>query len=360
MKIAQVCPRYYPYIGGIETTVEEVSERLVRKGINVEILTQDPLNRYQAVESINGVTVRRFKTGTLGLDFPWINEALRQYLRENASKYDLIHAHSYHAFPAFYAAKTKGSNKLIFNPHYHGRGHTQLMSLLHIPYRLIGKTVFEKADKVVFVSETEKSIAQKHFSIPEDKIVVISSGVNESEILRATPYSFNGKLLLYVGRLEKYKNIHLAIEAIVYLPNEYSLKIIGSGPYEKNLMRLIYKLHLTGRVQIISGLSNKEVYQWYKTCDLVLNLSNQEAFGLTVLEGLTAGKPVLVNNKTALAEMAAKFDQVYPVDAETLSPMQLARHIVKACDSKIGIPDLSQYSWDSIVEQIKSLYESLF
>lgn len=42
MKIAQVCHRYYPYIGGVETRVEEISKRLVRKGFDVEVLTNDP------------------------------------------------------------------------------------------------------------------------------------------------------------------------------------------------------------------------------------------------------------------------------------------------------------------------------
>ena len=83
MKIAQVCPRYYPYIGGVETVVKEVSERLVQKGFEVDVLSQDPLNKYPAVESINGVLARRFKTGPLGLDFPLLNSTLRQYLKEN-------------------------------------------------------------------------------------------------------------------------------------------------------------------------------------------------------------------------------------------------------------------------------------
>lgn len=42
IKVAQVCPRYYPYIGGVETHVESISERLAGQGLDVEILTTDP------------------------------------------------------------------------------------------------------------------------------------------------------------------------------------------------------------------------------------------------------------------------------------------------------------------------------
>jgi glycosyltransferase involved in cell wall biosynthesis len=360
MKIAQVCPIYYPYIGGVETVVKETSERLVQKGFEVEVLTQDPLRQQPAIEIINGVKIRRFRSGTLGWDFPFSHDSLRSFLKENENRYDLIHAHKYAGFAALYSAKARRKSKLVFNAHYHGgKGRTWLMSLLHIPYRPIGKTIFEKADKVICVSETEKLAVQRHFPVPDEKLVVIPNGVNVDEIARSTPFLSSGKLLLYVGRLGKYKNIHLAIQSMPHLPEEYRLIIIGNGSYKEKLLQLIERLHVTGRVQILSGLSNEDVYRWYKTCDLVLNLSSQEAFGLTVIEGLAAGKPVLVNNQTALVEMATRFGQVYPVDTTTLPPTQLAKQIVSACDSRVKAPELNEYSWDSIAERIQSLYTSL-
>jgi 1,2-diacylglycerol 3-alpha-glucosyltransferase len=42
LKIAQVCPRYFPYIGGVETNVKEISERLVLENHDVEVITTDP------------------------------------------------------------------------------------------------------------------------------------------------------------------------------------------------------------------------------------------------------------------------------------------------------------------------------
>lgn len=158
MKIAQVCPRYFPDVGGVETVVKEMSERLSQKGFVVDVICQDPLKNYPPVQVINDVTVRRFQPNILGWDSPLAKHNLRSFLIENSSKYDIIHAHSYHAPPALYAAMAKRNSKLIFNPHYHGKGHTWLMSLLHIPYRSIGKTIFEKADKIICVSQTEKSV----------------------------------------------------------------------------------------------------------------------------------------------------------------------------------------------------------
>lgn len=359
MKIAQVCSRYHPYRGGVETVVKNIGERLAKKDFDVEVLTQDPSAKSPVTEIINNVTVRRFRTGPLGLDFPFLNGTLRRYLKAKSKEYDLIHAHSYHTFPALYAAWTKKENKLVLNAHYHGKGHSFLMSLLHIPYRFIGKVMFERADKVICVSEFEKALIQSHFSTPLHKFAVIPNGINLDDIGAANPFPFHGRLILYVGRLEKYKNIHLAIQAMPHLSSQYNLMIIGDGPYKAKLQGLIKRSRIADRVQILSGLSNEEVYQWYKTSDTVINLSSQEAFGITVIEGLAAGKPVMVNNRMALAEIATRFDSVYAVDAETLPPAQLAEQIALRCDEEVNVPDLSEYSWDSITEQIKKLYESL-
>jgi len=70
---------------------------------------------------------------------------------KNSESFDIVHAHSYHAFPALYAAQAKSKNKFIFTPHFHGRGHSLLRSLLHIPYKIFGKTIFPKADKIICV-----------------------------------------------------------------------------------------------------------------------------------------------------------------------------------------------------------------
>lgn len=360
MKIAQVCYRYHPQIGGVGTVVKEISEGLVRKGLDVEVLTQDRFGQYPATESISGVTVRRFRTGPLGLDFGFRNTGLRSFLRRNSNKYDLIHAHNYHDFSPLYAAWAKGGNRLVLNPHYHGTGHNLLMNFLLGPYRHFGKTTFEKADYIICVSQAEKRSVQCHFDVPDERLAVIPNGVHCERIAEAVPFPFDGKGLLCVGRLEKYKNIHLAIQALSCLPAEYKLTIIGSGPYRGKLAQLIDELHVGDRVQILSDLSTEQVYRWYKTCHLVLNLSSIEAFGMTVVEGLAAGKPVVVNNEMALAELATRLEGVRAVDAEELSPEQLADEIVQMLGIGREVPDLSEYTWDSIVERVKALYHELY
>jgi 1,2-diacylglycerol 3-alpha-glucosyltransferase len=129
MKIAQVCHRYHPYIGGVETHVREISERLSKKGFQVDILTTDPSRRLSAVELLNNISVRRFHSWAPANSYHFSLE-LRKYLKENSNKYDIVHVHSYHDIPAYYASIGKKTNKLFFTPHYHGAG--QILSQIFL------------------------------------------------------------------------------------------------------------------------------------------------------------------------------------------------------------------------------------
>ena len=86
MRIAQVCARYYPYIGGVETHVREVSERLAKKAIEVEVLTTDSSGKLPKQEIINGVKIRRFKSWAPS-DAYRFSPLLHSYLCKHSKNY---------------------------------------------------------------------------------------------------------------------------------------------------------------------------------------------------------------------------------------------------------------------------------
>lgn len=350
MKIAQVCHRYYPNRGGVENHVKEISERLAAKH-DVEVICADGSKE----EKINGVRVRRFKAIAPNNAY-FFAPQIFSYLKK--SDFDVIHAHNYHAFPALLASLAKGNKKFVFTPHYHGVGSTALRDLLNKPYKLIGSGIFRRTDKIICVSNYEKEIVKRDFGISEEDIVVIPNGIDMQEIKKAKPFKFDGALILYIGRLEKYKNIHFVIEAMRYLPKDFYFYIGGEGRYERNLKNLIYKLDLEGRVRFLGYISDEEKYGWMKTCSLFVNLSSVEAFGMTVLEALAAGKPVIVNDKGGLKELAEKFDGVLPVCVERLSAGRLAS-IIKGAVGRAVSADVSEYDWERVVDKIEEIYETL-
>jgi glycosyltransferase involved in cell wall biosynthesis len=142
-----------------------------------------------------------------------------------------------------------------------------------------------------------------------------------------------------------------------YVPEEYYLHIIGNGSYKRDLLKLIRQLKLEKKVRILSDLSDDEIYWWLKTCNLCINLSEAEAFGITVIEALCAGKPVIVNDRGGLAELAKNFPQaILPVKIEKgFSHKKLAELIILHYAKEIDV-NLGPFAWKNIAERIKEVY----
>lgn len=321
MKIVQICPRYSPDIGGVETHVKEISERLVKAGHDVEVITTDPTGKLDKRDTINGVKVIRFRSFAPGNAY-YFAPQIYFYLKEH--NFDVIHAHSYHAFPALLAALGRRERRFVFTPHYHRSGHTAFRNLLHKPYRLVGKVIFSRADSVICVSDYERKLVEADFRV-SGKTVKIPNGINlaEFEHLRAQQKdkgaesrtgkeiaggekaekekSQKEKILLYVGRLEEYKGVQYIIQSLPEL-QEFRLRIVGKGPYEAELRSMAKSLKVEGRVEWLKDLSRKELLECYADADIFLMLSSHEAYGITVAEALAAGTPCVVAKGSALEE----------------------------------------------------------
>ncbi|RUM33610.1 MAG: glycosyltransferase family 1 protein [Archaeoglobus sp.] len=351
MKICQVCHRFPPHTGGIETHVYELSKRLAEE-FDVEVLTTDLSGSLNSIEKIEGITVRRFKSYAPSEAY-YFSPDLYRYLKRNSDRYDVVHAHNYHAFPALFAALAK-RNKLIFTPHYHGKGGSTVRNLLLKPYRLFGLIIFKKADAVICVSNYERMLVRSDFGVDA---VVIPNGVSLDKIRNISSFEFSNKLILYVGRIEKYKNIHIVVKSMKYL-DDFQFYIAGKGSFERELRKLIGRLGLEDRVKLVGFIDEETKYRWLKTCSVFVNLSPVEAFGITVLEALACGSPAVVSNSGALKEFAEKFDCVFAVSSG-ISPKELAEVIRRAAEVKVRV-ELREYDWDSIAERVIDVYRSVF
>ena len=248
---------------------------------------------------------------------------------------------------------------IILNTYYHFHGSTLFYSLIRKFYDpIFSLLVQKKVDKIIAISQAEKELINNNLKI-HDNIEIISPGVNIKQIQRSKPFNFEGKLVLYVGRLEKYKNVHLTIQAIQKLPNYFYFYIIGNGSFNSELRQIILKLKLENRVKILHNISDNEIYQWMKSCDVFITLSNLESFGITVIEALTAGKPVIVSNIPSLSEFVNEFnDSVFSINLDDQNIDDIVKCISKASKMKIKV-NTQRYSWDETVEELKKIYKDL-
>jgi glycosyltransferase involved in cell wall biosynthesis len=347
MKILQVCPGYYPEIGGIEEHVKNIAERLAKEH-EVTVFAGDPSGRLPKKEKINGVLVKRFKSYSPGnayhLSFDMANE-----LRK--AKFDIVHGHNYHAFPLYFSSFVQAS-KFIVTPHYHGHGHTALSNFLLKPYKLVGKKIFQDADSIIAVSDYEKRLLVKDFKLDENRIKIIPNGINTNEFRNLVDVSKEAKTILFVGRLEEYKGVQYIIEALPFLEKDFCLKIIGKGPYKVNLVTQINKLELNDRVTFYQDLPRQELLRMYAGASVFVLLSKFEAFSIVVAEALASKTPCIVANTSALTEWVDNencFGIDYPIDIGNLAAL-----INQVNGKKVTAVKL--WDWDTVVVNLKKIY----
>ncbi len=361
MKIAQICPRFPPHIGGIETHVYEISKRLAKE-FDVEILTTDPRGALADVECIGDVAVRRFRSFAPSNSY-YLSLDLYKYLKGKSDEYDILHAHSYHALPALHAAMAKGENPiLVFTPHYHGKGHSFIRNLLHKPYKLLGREIFSKANAVICVSEYEKDLVLRDFNVDKTRIHVIPNGVNLDEFrcVRVNECKdVDEKIILYVGRLEKYKGVDYVVRALPRLSSEFVLNVVGDGSYKQNIVKLARKLGVMHRIRFYQKLNREKLIEMYSKANVLVLLSKYEAYGLAVAEALAAGTPCVVANEAALKEWVddrSVFGVDYPVDVD-----ELAKLIKNVAGKRVVKNDRLDklMDWNDVAIRIKRVYLSV-
>jgi glycosyltransferase involved in cell wall biosynthesis len=106
----------------------------------------------------------------------------------------------------------------------------------------------------------------------------------------------NKEIVLSVGRLVKYKGYELLINASKYFSDNIVTIIIGNGPERDNIFSLIKKNNIKN-VYLLENINDTQKNELYRKCKIfcLSSLNRQEAFGVVLLEALSFGKPLIVN-----------------------------------------------------------------
>ena len=186
-------------------------------------------------------------------------------------------------------------------------------SFLNKIRRYISKFTLSQADIVRVVSRRiADSLVERGFK-PEE-IILKPIPVNTEAIKNAVPnfdlhkkFPQFKKIILMVSRLEKEKNIEMAIEAFKIANEKISdlgLVIVGSGKELKRLEKLAYKLDLSQKVAFEGWQS--DLVPYYKGCDVFLNTSWYEGYGMTLVEAQAAGCRVVSTDVGVAREVGAE------------------------------------------------------
>jgi len=191
-------------------------------------------------------------------------------------------------------------------------GETSLVSRIEKAFIDLDKVEINRADKVVTVSNFVKKSIVSMYRVPESKIETIYNGVSweeyshyhrEKEKIREA-YSLGYEpLILYVGRLERRKNLGSLIEAFKLVTKKIKCKLIIAGSGDQSFLKAIIPHNIIKRIIFTGFVEDKVLKQLYNACDVFVLPSHMEGFGLTLLEAMAAAKPVVASNVGGIPEL---------------------------------------------------------
>jgi 1,2-diacylglycerol 3-alpha-glucosyltransferase len=355
LRIAQVVSFYHPLIGGVEKHVQCLAQGCAEAGDDVVVLTHQ-VGDAPADEWIGAIRVLRFPMTVTARNYSF-SLRLFSHLRRHAADYDVVHVHSYHTVIGHAAAGSR--LPFVFTPHYHGTGHTPFRAFLHQLYWPAGARLFRAADAVICVSDVERDLVVKDFPGTSGKAVTIPNGTDQKLVPPADDGdSFDGPVVLTVGRLERYKNVDRIIDAFRALPFPATLVVVGEGPDRARLERYANATEPGWPVHFAGRISDSALDRLFVTAKVVVSASDHEAFGLTLAEGLISGSWVVASAIPAHAELARRAGADAPV---TLVDPQNTRQFtdsLAACLLADPGPTegLALPSWADVVQDTRELY----
>jgi glycosyltransferase involved in cell wall biosynthesis len=198
------------------------------------------------------------------------------------------------------------------------------------------QVVAPRLDKIVTVSEASRTEIEHYFGIPEKRIAVVYNGT-DTDLFRPMEGVEKETDLIFVGRTEdRKKGIGTLLEALSYLPERITLKIVDGRIPENGLVpRLIRKYRLDSRVSFQSRfLEVPELVREYSTGRVAVVPSFFEGFGFPASEAMACGLPVIANAAGALPEVVGTSNE-----AGRLVPPRDARALAAAIAEVLSEPD---------------------
>jgi glycosyltransferase involved in cell wall biosynthesis len=243
---------------------------------------------------------------------------------------------------------------------------TTLSPLMHAikyqAYKAVSKHAVFSAQRILVPAETVKQQITEIFpDLEQDKILVTYEGVGEAFVHANLQKKLSTKTLIYTGSLYPHKNVMLVVRALKELP-EYKLVISSARTvFVDQFMRDVERMGLSERVLHLGRLSDQDLLEQYSQCAALVQPSFSEGFGLTGIEAMASGLPVLASHIPV-------FDEVYKNSYLSFDPKSVhsfVNAVQKLENSKRselienGKNVARMYSWDKMATQTLEMYKSL-
>jgi len=368
---------YFPFIGGAEVAVKEITDRL--PDFEFVMITAKLDKKLANVEKIGNIEVHRFGKGDKWDKYRLILDGWKE--AHELGKFDAVWS-IMASYAGFAALSYKRRNPAVPFLLTLQEGDSRWDIYKHVwwcwPYF---KQIFKRADKIQAISNYlanwAKSLGAKCSievvpnGVDIDKLSIINyklliNAEKPPAVILAEAGIHGGKVVITVSRLVKKNGVVDLIKAMKFLDQNVHLLVAGEGILEKKLEKSVKKLNLKERIHFLGLISHNDLPKYLHASDVFCRPSLSEGLGNVFLEAMAAGVPVVGTKVGGIPDFLV--DGETGLFCEARNSKNIAENIKKILED-IGLRDKlilngknlvkEKYSWNMIADKMKNIFTDL-
>jgi len=304
LRIALFSDSALPILNGVSVSIDSLIRELRNLGHSVHVFTAAHFRfRDPDPNTVRFPAIQTPWTKDYPLAIPPFYPMLRAFRQQD---FDVIHTHTpftigfvglrwgqSHGIPVVSTYHTLYDKYAHYIPFFPKR---------YVRYKIAKHTNFyyNQVDQIITPSESSLKWLRRHSVQPP--IHVVPTGLPNPLPLQRGPIRqklgipADARMLLYVGRIAKEKNMSVLLEAaaLVMRDPRVWLYLVGDGPFRASCSQLARSLGIGDRVRFVGFVDREEVDAYYAAADLFVFASMTETQGLVVTEAMAYGLPAVV------------------------------------------------------------------
>lgn len=287
-----------------------------------------------------------------------------QVAKDLEGQFDVIHAHDWLTYFAGIAAKRVSGKPLVV--HMHATEFDRSGENINRRVYAIEKAGMQAADRVIAVSELTRRIVIGKYGIPAEKVVTVHNAVRFGESEEAVPErAVKDKVVTFLGRITYQKGPDYFVEAaakeLQRVP-DVRFVMAGSGDLMNHVVRRVAQLGIADRFHFTGFLKGGEVQRMFRLSDVYVMPSVSEPFGISPLEAMRSGVPVIISRQSGVAEVLDYAIKVNYWDVDALADAiygLLTYPALGRMFASKGLEEVTGLKWTNAAAKIKTVYETV-
>ena len=281
--------------------------------------------------------------------------------------FDIIHAHDWLTYLAGVRVKEKTGKPLVVHVHatfYDQAGANKDDGNEQVQVEKLG---FEKADKIVAVSNYTKNILQNHYGIDSSKVEVVHNAAPvdislDKTFMKNKPFK---KLVLFLGRVTLQKGplqfVWTAKRVLDVDPNVMFM-VAGTGDMLHEVMEETARLGIAEHFIFSGFVTRDKIKDIFKMANIYVCSSISEPFGIVPFEALQNGTPVILSKQSGVSEVITHCCKVdfWDIDETANYILSILKYPELEQEMRVnGWNEVSHSSWEKAANECREIYNSV-